>query len=349
MRPNLRRPERASPADLAECREMIRAGSRSFHAASLLLPEMTRAGAYAIYGFCRCSDDSVDLDGGGLEAVAALSRRLDAIYAGAPEDRAVDRALAEAVETFCLPRAPFDALLEGLAFDAQGGRCETFSDLLAYAARVAGSVGAMMAALMDARSPALVARALDLGVAMQLTNVARDVGEDARAGRLYLPLAWLREAGVDPERLLARPRFTPALGAVIARVLAEADRLYARADAGVGGLAPSFRPAIAAARLLYAEIGRELARRGCDSVSLRSVVPMTRKLALLARANARPPASPADLDAPAIEEARFLIGPVVASAPANDASSTHAPGLAGGVRWALELLAALDERPRRVA
>ena len=88
-------------------------------------------------------------------------------------------------------------------------RYETLQDLDAYAARVAGSVGAMMTLVMGQRAPEIVARACDLGVAMQLTNIARDVGEDARAGRLYLPLQWLREAGIDPDAWLAKPVFTP--------------------------------------------------------------------------------------------------------------------------------------------
>ena len=92
---------------------------------------------------------------------------------------------------------------------------------------------------MGARSADLIARACDLGVAMQLTNIARDVGEDARAGRLYLPRAWLREAGVDPVEWLATPRFRPEIAAVVARLLKHAEGLYARADAGIAGLDPS--------------------------------------------------------------------------------------------------------------
>ncbi len=107
-----------------------------------------------------------------------------------------------------MPRELPEALLEGFEWDLVGRRYETLEELQAYAARVAGSVGAMMAVLMGARSAAVLARACDLGVAMQLTNIARDVGEDARQGRLYLPLAWLREAGIDPERLARSARFS---------------------------------------------------------------------------------------------------------------------------------------------
>ncbi len=101
-----------------------------------------------------------------------------------------------------MPRALPEALLEGLAWDAQARRYATLSDLYDYSARVAAAVGAMMCVLMGVRDADALARACDLGVAMQLTNIARDVGEDARERRLYLPLDWLAEAGIDPDAFL---------------------------------------------------------------------------------------------------------------------------------------------------
>jgi len=143
-------------------------------------------------------------------------------------------------------------------------------------------VGAMMALVMDTRTPQAVARACELGLAMQLTNIARDVGEDARNGRLYLPRQWLAQAGLDAENFLRRPVFTPALGGVLKRLLQEAERLYQRAEAGIAELPLDCRPAIQAARRVYGEIGHQLEREGLDSVSHRAVVSKGRKLALLA-------------------------------------------------------------------
>ncbi len=157
------------------------------------------------------------------------------------------------------------------------------SELTAYAVRVAGTVGEMMALVMGVRTSETLARACDLGVAMQFSNIARDLGEDAREGRLYLPLQWLREGGISPEGWLAAPVSNPAIDAVVRRLLAEAATLYARADAGIAALPLSCQPGIRAARLLYAEIGEEVARRGCDSVTVRAVVPMSRKLLVLVR------------------------------------------------------------------
>src|SRR5687767_13098188 len=163
--------------DLLACREIIRRGSRSFFLASRLLPPRVRWPAYALYGFCRVADDEVDEGGGGgMARVEALSRRLDRAYAGAPREHPVDRALAATVREHGLPRAAFDAMLEGFTWDVENRSYESFDALSAYCVRVAATVGVLMTVLMGRRDRATLARACDLGVAMQLTNVARDVG-----------------------------------------------------------------------------------------------------------------------------------------------------------------------------
>jgi 15-cis-phytoene synthase len=270
--------------DAQACRELMRCGSKSFYLSSLALPQRVRAPATALYAFCRVADDAIDNSAEPARALADLQARLDAVYAGTPREHVADRALAAVVADARLPRVLIDALLEGFAWDAQGRRYETIADLHAYGARVAGTVGAMMALVMETRDARSLARASELGVAMQLTNIARDVGEDARNGRLYLPLAWMREAGLDPEAWLADPQFDRRLASVISRLLTEAERLYARGECGVCDLPRNCRPAIQAARLVYAEIGHALEAAGLDSVHRRTVVGTGRKLALLMRA-----------------------------------------------------------------
>jgi 15-cis-phytoene synthase len=270
-------------AERRDCRALMRGGSKSFFLASLALPSRVRMPATALYAFCRVADDAIDDCATPAKALVDLRARLDAIYAGTPGEHIADRALAPVVRDTRLPRALLDALLEGFAWDAEGRRYTTIEDLHAYGARVAGTVGAMMALVMETREACALARACELGVAMQLTNIARDVGEDARHGRLYLPLAWMREAGLDPDAWLAAPVFDERVASVVARVLDEAERLYARAECGVARLPRDCRPAIHTARLVYAEIGHALQARGLDSVSRRTVVGTRRKLALLAR------------------------------------------------------------------
>ncbi|MEQ8659836.1 MAG: phytoene/squalene synthase family protein, partial [Gammaproteobacteria bacterium] len=198
------------PDDLTECRALLRGGSLSFHAASLMLPARVRDPATALYAFCRLADDAVD-NGGGRHALETWRERLARIYAGTPRDSAADRLFAAVVERFAIPRALPEALLEGFEWDVSGRPCDTLADLRAYAARVAGSVGVMMALVMGVREPWMLARASELGIAMQLSNIARDVGEDARAGRLYLPRSWLDAARVDVVRLLTEPRHSEGL------------------------------------------------------------------------------------------------------------------------------------------
>jgi 15-cis-phytoene synthase len=296
----------ASESDHRACRAAIRTGSRSFYAASWLLPGDVRRSAFALYAFCRLADDAIDL-GSGAPALARLQARLDDAYAGRPHDHSADRAFADIVRRHHIPRELALALLEGFDWDCRGRRYENLEELDSYAARVASTVGAMMTLLMGVRDPHALARACDLGVAMQLTNIARDVGEDARAGRLYLPLDWLAEAGLDPAAFLAAPAPSPALAKVIARLLAEADQLYDRARDGIARLPLACRPAILAAAAIYAEIGREIARRDYDSVTERARVGAKRKLALVAVAAVQAPALVRGEPKPAMPAAAFLI------------------------------------------
>ncbi|MCE4554390.1 phytoene/squalene synthase family protein [Roseateles cellulosilyticus] len=324
-------------ADLAVCRASLAHHSRTFHAASLLLPPAVRAPATVLYGFCRLADDAVDVEGGRRLALTQLRRRLDRVFEGRPQPVAADRALAAVVAQFGIPRGLLDLLLEGLAWDVDGRRYETLAELQDYAARVAGSVGAMMSLLMRTREPDALARACDLGVAMQLSNIARDVGEDARMGRLYLPRDWMREAGLDADAWLAAPTFSPALAGVVQRLLDAADVLYARAGAGVARLPWGCRPGINAARLLYAAVGHEVARAGGDSVSRRAVVPGRRKGWLLVQAALRLRPFTRLLRQPVLPACAPLLA-AVASAPA--------PCARPAAEAVLELFARLEQQDR---
>lgn len=335
-------------ADLAACRSLLRNGSRTFYAASFLLPRRIRLDATALYAFCRLADDAVDLEDDATQALQRLYDRLQRAADGQPLPLPSDRALAAVMARHDIPLALPAGLLEGFAWDTAGLRYTTLEDLEAYAARVAGTVGAMMALLMGQRDPQQLARAADLGVAMQLTNIARDVGEDARNGRIYLPLIWMAEAGLDSDAWLRDPQFSPALGEVVRRLLEAAERHYRRADAGIAGLPLDCRPGIAAARLLYAEIGKVVALNGYDSVSRRAVVPAARKSVLLAQAMAQAGLPGPRNAQPMLEANRFIVESV-AALTAPDAADTIAslpPWWDFGRRAVrvLELFARLEQR-----
>lgn len=308
------------PSDLEHCRQAIKHGSLSFYAASHLLPARVRNPALALYAFCRLADDEVDLKQDKTGSVLALRDRLDLVYAGRPRNAAPDRAFASIVEDFEMPRALPDALLEGLAWDAEERQYQTLSGVFDYSARVAAAVGAMMTVLMGVRDPDALARACDLGVAMQLTNIARDVGEDALEGRLYLPLDWLEDAGIDPTEFLRDPRSNPDIQRLTKRLVMEANRLYYRSEAGIGALPVGCRPGIWAARLIYAGIGKELGRMNYDSLSARAHTSKSQKLGWLGQSAAQSAISlvmpkSAVVYAPPLPEVAFLVDSAATTRP----------------------------------
>ena len=187
---------------------------------------------------------------------------------------------------FAIPGALPEALLEGFAWDARGRRYETIDDVQAYAARVAGTVGAMMAIVMGQSAPDIVARAVDLGIAMQLTNIARDIIEDAAMGRVYIPLAWLREAEIEPGEIAAS-QHREKLAMLTLRLLHEAERYYRSGDQGLWQLSFRSACAVAAARSVYSEIGRRLAAKGARAWDERTYVTGARKIWVVFGAIAR--------------------------------------------------------------
>lgn len=327
------------PRDIEACLAALRVGSASFHMAGLLLPRRVRDHASALYAFCRVADDVAD-NGGRRENIEALRRRLQDAYSGFPQPYPVDRAFAAVVACNGVPRVLPEALIEGLLWDIEGRTYETLADLEAYAARVAGSVGAMMAVVMGARTEEALARACDLGVAMQLTNIARDIGEDARMGRLYLPQAWMREAGIDPQEWLAKPVWSPALAGVVGRLLARAETLYAQARGGIAHLPWTCRTGIHAARLIYADIGRVAREAGFDPLAQRAVVSRTRKLSLVGQAAAAACTAGRSRSAPALDATRFLVSAAAWPQPRRQARGESR------IVWLIDLFERLERRER---
>ena len=205
-----------------------------------------------------------------------------------------------------------------------------------------GTVGVMMAVLMGVKDHDTLARAADLGVAMQLTNICRDVGEDARAGRLYLPRDLLREHGIDPDAFLRDPQPSPALTAVLRRMLAEASRRYQLADEGIRQLPRSCRSGIYAARRLYAEIGQTVVANDYDPISQRAIVSGARKCLILLGLIRSPAHAPERLREPCAPENQFLINAV----PQTEAwqRMTHPRRFSPSASWMLELFMVMKQR-----
>ena len=203
-----------------------------------------------------------------------------------------------------------------------------------------------MAIIMGTREPAALARACELGVAMQLTNIARDVGEDAALGRLYLPRKWMREAGLDADAWLRAPAFSAALGGVVKRLLDAADVLYRRAELGIAALPRDCRPAIQAARLVYAEIGGEVERAGFDSVTRRAVVSKQRKLSLMARALSAALVLPAACrgTVSALPAIQYLVDASLPLTPAKPRAAPRRRAFAERMHWTIDLFERLQQQ-----
>ncbi len=267
--------------DIQGCYEAIRKGSHSFYAASKLLPKQVRDPAVVLYAFCRVADDNIDAKNASQNAIDLLRERLELAYMGTPQDQPIDRAFASLVKKCKMPRELPDALLEGLEWDSLNLRFETLSDLHCYSARVASAVGVMMCVIMNVRDKDVLARACDLGAAMQLTNIARDIGEDARNGRLYIPLKWMNEEGLKPSEFLRNPEPNQKTSRIAKRLLIEAELLYNRAESGLSQLPLTCRPGIFAARHIYERIGKHIAAANYDSITTRAFTTKIEKIGFL--------------------------------------------------------------------
>lgn len=277
----------------AECRRVIAEHSKSFHLASRLFPRGRREEASAVYAWCRGCDDAIDLAPRDehAAALAGLRERLRSVYAGEPQPEAVLRCFQEVVFRRRIPIEYPLELLEGMAMDVEIASYDTVDDLLLYCWRVAGVVGMMMCHVMGVSDERAAPHAAHLGVAMQLTNISRDVLEDWARGRVYVPADWL---SADLARQLREglggplpDKAGPELATATRRLLALADRYYVSADAGMAYLEPRSALAVRTARLVYAEIGAEIERRGFDVLLGRAVVSRRRKLRLAVRAGRR--------------------------------------------------------------
>lgn len=272
------------------CARTLAHHSKSFALAGRTLPEQQRRDAAVLYTYCRLADDSIDLAPPEAQpaALAELRRGLDSVYRGDAQHDVRLRAFQELVQRRGLPREYPEQLLEGMRMDTEGAEYETLDDLLLYCHRVAGVVGLMMCHVLGPSDARALRNAAHLGIAMQLTNICRDVREDWQRGRLYLPRRMLRAWG--PNALTSKyvgewPRSAREPVAVVTRqLLREAERFYRSGDAGIPAL--PFRAAFSvyAARLIYSAIGEHILRQDCDAEAPRAVVPRSQKLRLLLQA-----------------------------------------------------------------
>ncbi len=263
----------------ATCRAITRQHSKSFFLATRLLPAKKRLAMEALYAFCRTSDDLVDTntDGG-----AALADWIAQITHPAPSNgQPVLVAWADTCERYQLPCDLANELLAGVAMDLSVQRYETFAELWVYCYRVASVVGLLSMRIIG-HDLGAEAYAIRLGIALQLTNILRDIGEDAQRGRIYLPLEDLRRFGLHENDILngvIDDRFRALMRYEINR----AEQLYAASWPGILLLNRDGQMAVAAAALLYRGILRKIAENNFDVFTRRAHLSMTEKLMMLPR------------------------------------------------------------------
>ena len=282
------------PVLVAHARDSIARGSKSFAAASRLFDPVTRERAWLLYAWCRACDDLADGQDHGhalsvvpdpqarLARIAALT---EAALAGKPTgDPAFDALGVVAAETGLPHRFAHDHIA-GFALDAADWRPRSEEDLYRYCYHVAGVVGCMMAVVMGVApdDDATLDRACDLGMAFQLANIARDLGEDDAAGRCYLPQDWLAEVDVPPGEQM-RPAYRARIAILAARLADRAAAFEASARGGTPAL--SFRSAwaVLAAAGIYGDIAREVCARGEQAWDRRVVTSKAAKLGWIVRA-----------------------------------------------------------------
>ena len=265
------------------CRSITRQHSKSFFLATRMLPPHKRRAVEALYAFCRTSDDAVDANEHAATALAqwvAQQRRPIP-----PSDQPVLIAWADTCKTFQLSGELTDELLAGVAMDLSIQRYETFAELWVYCYRVASVVGLLSMQIIGFEYGA-EAFAIRLGIALQLTNILRDVGEDARRGRIYLPLEDLRRFNLTENDILSGirdDRFRDLMRYQIDR----AEQLYRSSWVGITYLHPDGQMAVAAAALLYRGILGRIVANDFDVFSRRAHLSMSAKLLLLPRIHAQ--------------------------------------------------------------
>jgi phytoene synthase len=279
-------PARSSPAsglqNEAAARESIRRHSRSFSFASRLLPAATRSDVERLYAWCRWCDDGVDAapsPAAAAEFVDRAARDLRLIAAGGEPVASESLWLAALVRRHDLSIPAAEALLAGMQSDLTPAADFHEAELMRYCFRVAGAVGVLMCPILGLRDRRFLPHAAALGMGMQLTNIARDVAEDWRRSRCYLPVEWtdgLRPTSAAPDAERVRRG--------VRRVLDVADGFYAAGDSGITALDGDSRLAVRAASSIYRAIGTTIRRRGFRVLEERARVSALGKVGLFARA-----------------------------------------------------------------
>ncbi len=271
-------------ADYERCARITRRSRSSFYYAFILLPPQRRRALHAVYAFCRFIDDIADDES--IREPALLLRRwreeLDRVYAGVPT-RAVSRALADSARRFAIPRELFEEIIAGVEMDLSRKRYQTFAELRPYCYRVASALGLICIEIFGYRNPSAKLYAENLGLALQLTNILRDVREDAARGRIYLPLEDLARFNVSEDEILGGV-YSSNFVSLMDFEAKRAQELYAAAQAALAAEDRSTLLTAEAMRLIYAALLERIIKSNYRVLDRRHRLSAPHKLYLVGRA-----------------------------------------------------------------
>ena len=265
------------------CRELNAAHGKTYYLATLLLPPAKRPYVHALYGFARYADEIVDDLASTLsdqEKADALQQWADKFFADFDSGKSNDpicKAVLDTVHRWNIPRAHFEAFIHSMTMDLTVTEYQTFDDLYEYVYGSAAVIGLQMVPILEPTDERAYEHAKQLGIAFQLANFIRDVGEDLERGRVYLPLEDLAQFGVNRSDLEART-LTPAIIDALKFQIARVRELEEQSRAGIAMLSPVGQPCIETARILYCGIVDAVEDIGYDVFNKRASVSLIRRL-----------------------------------------------------------------------
>ena len=277
------------------CRQVVQRASKTFYWGSLFLPPPKRRAIWAVYAFCRVVDDIVDeeyepevMHPGHLsgscdpeEELHYWCSAIEQLYQRggcAGRDRPIQLAWSDMLTRYPIPLEPVLELVRGVKMDLTHQRYETFEDLYLYCYRVAGTVGLLTSPIFGYQHETALSHAVDLGVALQLTNILRDIGEDARRGRIYLPQDEMKLFGYSEAELMGGV-INDAFRELVRFQIARADEYYQRSQPGIALLSPDCRLAVRLSGSLYRHILDRIRLNNFNVFTKRASVPLKTKLA----------------------------------------------------------------------
>ncbi len=265
-------------------KKKIQKGSKSFSLAGMLLPQEKREDAFLLYNWCRYCDDEIDESP--IDQVPQrliyLKQQTQRAFLNEPDMEPAFAALSSVFHKYSIPEHYPLELLEGMRMDVEKVEYKTLQDLELYCYRVAGVVGLMMSHIIGVSHEKALQHACDMGLAMQLTNIARDIGSDYENQRIYLPQTWLQEMQI-PEDELMKETHRQKLVILVQRLLEQADRYYESGDQGIVFLQWRVAIAIQSARNIYSQIGKMLLKKGAKAWDQRQFTSKRMKIFLVVK------------------------------------------------------------------